>query len=185
MKVRNMFEQGKDSLWSSRPSLRAIGASTVFVAMVTAAVWVFSPYLIMSLYKATSGVPFWSVEVIKVMQWVLRGIVGFGLLLNVIKLIKMWSIRYEVTPTRFLYHHGILIRKHDEIELQRIRDYRVLEPIFSKGLGLGTVELITRDETHPLLKIGPFVDARHVQEVIREGVERHKSAVGFREFEST
>lgn len=184
MKGFKMFESESNSVWTSRPSLKAIGVGTVFVAIMTAAVWYFSPYWVMNLYKAYPELPFWSVDSLKYIQWGLKGLVSFGLFLNLIKLFTMWTIRYEVTPSRFLYHHGILVRKHDEIELQRIRDYRVLQPIFSKTLGLGTIQLVTRDETYPVLKIGPFDDARKVQETIREGVIRHQKEIGFREFES-
>ena len=179
-----MFEKEANSVWSGRPSLKAIGTSTVVVAIFTALVWYFSPYMVMKLYSYSASFPLWTPELIIGLKWALRALVSISLLFNLFSLLKLWSVRYEITSTRFLYHHGILVRQHDEIELRRIRDYRIIRPMFSQALGLGIIYLITRDETFPVLKIGPFDDARKIHDIIRAGVEAHQKATGYREFEA-
>lgn len=200
-----MFEKAPDSLWSERPSLRAAVASLIFVVLITIGVFFISESMINGWIQASysgglfSGMwpdfnevgeegirnfAFQMSEILAMIRWGVLGLCVLGVVYNLFRILVMWSIRYEITPTRFMYHHGILVRRHDEIELHRIRDYRVMRPIFSRGLGLGTIYLVTRDETYPTLKIGPFVDARGIQNIIRNGVENHKQAVGFREFES-
>lgn len=201
-----MFETAPDSLWTERPSLRVSIASLIFVCLITAGIWFIGPKVIAGFLQSSynggllSGI--WpDINVVgqeAVLTFagqlrdglmmgrnVLLGLCVLGIVYNLYRLLVLWSIRYEVTPSRFMYHHGILVRRHDEIELHRIRDFRVMRPILSRGLGLGTIHLVTRDETYPQLVIGPFVDARGIQNIIRDGVETHKKAVGFREFEST
>ena len=177
-------ETAHDALWSGRPSLRAAWVSLAASAVITVLVWNLIPFGIKALYQAAPGLPFWSANVLWGLQWVVKGALILSLLVSLWRMFLLWTVRYEVTPDRFLHHHGILVRHHDQIELQRIRDFRVLSPIFSRAMGLGKVWMLARDETSPEITIGPFVDARAVQEIIRDAMLAHQRRMGYREFES-
>lgn len=179
-----MFEAAPDSFWSRRPSMRLFMVRQMLVMPFLIAGFVFAPKLVQHLYLATTWLPIWSIETIKAAKWVIRAAIIGWIMVGAINMLKIWVTRYELTPSRFLYHHGIIVRQHDEIELHRIRDFRVIRPLMSRILGLGKIYMITRDETWPILVIGPFTDSRQLQSDIREKVEAHKRATGFREFES-
>lgn len=177
-------ETAPDAIWSGRPSVRAAVVGLVASAVITVAVWHLIPFGIKALYEATAGWPLWSYHTLMALQWGIKGLMMLGVILNIWRVIKLWTVRYEVTSDRFLHHHGILVRRHDQIELRRIRDFRVINPIFSQSLGLGKVWMIARDETSPEMTIGPFLDARMVHDTIRDAVLEHQRATGYREFES-
>jgi uncharacterized membrane protein YdbT with pleckstrin-like domain len=178
-----MFENTAGAVWSARPSIRAAVASLGAVAAMGVAVVLYAPFWIQALVEATMGFP-WTPTLIFGLRYALWAVVGLGILWNLWRILMLWSQRYELTSERFIYHHGILLRQQDEIELRRIRDFRVLQPILSRSLGLGTIHILSRDPTNPDLFIGPFVDARDVQERIRKGVVDHQTATGYREFDS-
>lgn len=177
-------EQTPGAIWSSRPSLRAMWASVIATLVITVVVWNMIPFGIKALYEATPNLPFWSYNSLMLLQWVVKGAMLLGLVVNVIRLFVLWTERYEVTNDRFLHHHGILVRKHDQIELQRFRDFQATSPLMSQALGLGKVLLLSRDETSPRLLIGPFVNALEVRDTIRTAMLDHQKATGYREFES-
>jgi uncharacterized membrane protein YdbT with pleckstrin-like domain len=178
-----MFENTAGAVWSSRPSIRAAAVSLAAVVVMGVCVVLFAPFWIQRLVEATPAFP-WTAGLIFGLRYALWAVVGLGVVWNLWRILLLWSQRYEMTPERFIYHHGILLRQQDEIELRRIRDFRVLRPIMSRSLGLGTIHILSRDATNPDLFIGPFVDARAVQERIRKAVVDHQAATGYREFDS-
>lgn len=178
-----MFENTSGAVWASRPSTRAAWVSFAAVAVMGVGVWFYAPFAVKWVVEATPSLP-WSVNLVYAARYVLYALVALGLAFNLWRIVVLWTQRYELTADRFIYHHGILLRQQDEIELRRIRDFRVLQPIMSRSLGLGTIHIISRDPTNPDLFIGPFVDARAIQERIRTGVVEHQTATGYREFDS-
>ena len=54
---------------------------------------------------------------------------------------------YEITTERIIVKSGIFSRKTDEMELYRVRDYRLSEPFYMRIFGLSTIELVTDDRT--------------------------------------
>ena len=180
-------EKSANSLKQFKPSLRAAFSSLVFILILSVAIWYFSYDMVRKVYEMTFGMSFWTAETIALAQksvvYFSYGLAGLGVLTIGFQMLRLWSICYEITATRLMYHHGILVRRHDEIELRRIRDFQVIQPIFSRTVGLGKIYLVTRDETHPTLTIGPFVAARTIQEEIRAQVIAHQQETGYREIE--
>ena len=177
-------EKDPMALWSDNPSTRAVWASIAFFAVIFVLVWWFAPFIAKAIYEAAPGLPFWSVETILWTQSALKWLCLIPIGVNLWRVVVYKTTRYEVTNDRFLYHHGILVRVHDEIELQRVRDFRVVRPLFSGLLGLGIIEMTSRDDNHPEIKLGPFVDARSIQDVIRRQVAVAQKERGFRELET-
>lgn len=178
-------ETAPNAIWSARPSLRANVVSLIAAVVITLVVWNLVPFAIKAAYEATPNLPFWSYETILWAQRIIKWAMLVGIAINLWRMGVLWTERYEITPGRFLHHHGILVRKHDQIELQRIRDFRVINPLFAQSMGLGKVWMLARDETSPEITIGPFTNAREVQEIIRDAMLAHQRATGYREFESS
>lgn len=183
-----MFSEiSPDSVKAFKPSVRAPFVSLIFTLIFGFCVYYFANDILKFAYMQTFEYSFWNAELVKTLQMGMKylglGLMVLGGLINGIIILKNWVVQYEITPTRLMYHHGILVRRHDQIELRRIRDFEVTQPIFSQSMGLGRVKLITRDETHPIFKMGPFVNAREIEEFVREGMEAHQRATGYRELE--
>lgn len=83
-----------------------------------------------------------------------RVIAGFTLaaltvLVLFIKIIRLKSIYYEVTPRRIEHSRGILIRKVDNLDMFRVEDIRLRRNLFDYFFGIGTVSLLTSDKSDP------------------------------------
>jgi uncharacterized membrane protein YdbT with pleckstrin-like domain len=92
---------------------------------------------------------------------------------------------YEVTTERIRITVGILTRRTDELELYRVKDTTLVEPLTLRLLGLGHLEIQTHDATTPLLRMEAIKGARNLREELRKSVEicRDKKRVRLAEFE--
>ena len=73
---------------------------------------------------------------------------GLCLLLLVHALWRYLDLRcrvYQITSERIIVKSGILSRTTDEMELYRVRDYRLSEPFYLRCFGLCNIELVTDD----------------------------------------
>jgi membrane protein YdbS with pleckstrin-like domain len=66
-----------------------------------------------------------------------------------IKIMKLKTIRYEVTADRIEWSRGILSRKVDNLDMFRIIDMYMRRTLFDYIFGVGTITLITTDKTSP------------------------------------
>jgi uncharacterized membrane protein YdbT with pleckstrin-like domain len=78
---------------------------------------------------------------------------------------------YEITTERIIVKSGILSRKTDEMELYRVRDYRLSEPFYLRFFGLYNIELVTDDRTDPILLIPAIKNGTTLLRKIRKRVE--------------
>ncbi len=95
------------------------------------------------------------------------------------------NVRYQLTNQRLLVHRGVFAKVIDELELYRIKDSKVDEPLLLRMVGCGNVLVISGDQTTPRLDLHAIKDARAVRERLRTLVEERREAKGVRitEFE--
>jgi uncharacterized membrane protein YdbT with pleckstrin-like domain len=91
--------------------------------------------------------------------------------------------KYTLTSQRLRYTHGVLHRRHDDLELYRVKDVTVSEPLIQRLVGLGTVRLVTSDATTPEMTLPAIREPLTVMEAVREQVEALRRARGVREFD--
>jgi membrane protein YdbS with pleckstrin-like domain len=94
---------------------------------------------------------------------------------------------YELTTERLRVTSGVLSRVTEEIELYRVKDTRLHEPLWLRIFGLGDIELVTSDATAPraVIRAVPIHQARGLRETIRGLVEGLRGRKGVREIDST
>ena len=93
--------------------------------------------------------------------------------------VVMWFARWLVTRTtvytltneRLLIRRGILDRHQDNLELYRVRDYAICQPLLLRMIGLGSLNLITSDTLTPNVAIHAIGDVEGVREKLRQAVE--------------
>lgn len=71
----------------------------------------------------------------------------FGLF--VVHILQLKVTTYTLEEDRLLVQSGILRRVTDELELFRVRDFQLNEPILLRFFGLGNLTLISSDRTSP------------------------------------
>lgn len=109
------------------------------------------------------------------------GIGALGYVALVIPLI-MWLIRwwatkcttYELTTQRLRIRAGILNKKVDELELFRVRDYSMEQPLMLRMVGLGNLTLVTSDATTPTVAMRAIPGVEAVREKLRNAVQNER-----------
>lgn len=128
------------------------------------------------------------VWVLAIVLAVLLGMVGGPLaavpvILAVVWTAWRWLTSYELTSERLIIRSGLLVRKREEIELFRVRDFSLSRPLQWLVLGLGTVGLTTRDQSAPNILIGPISMPETRLDELRKATVARQNRVRFREVE--
>ena len=100
-----------------------------------------------------------------------------------IRWIKARSHVYEVTTERLRESCGVLSRRTEELELYRVRDYKVIEPLLLRLVGCGHLVIATADRTTPEIVIRAVHNVAELKEKVRTHTERMRQARGVRDFE--
>lgn len=90
---------------------------------------------------------------------------------------------YELTSQRLKASHGVLNKHLDEIELYRVRDYHLSQPLILRVFGLSNVTLISSDRSHPQFTINAIPNGHPLRERIRALVEQRRRAAMVREID--
>jgi uncharacterized membrane protein YdbT with pleckstrin-like domain len=81
---------------------------------------------------------------------------------------------YELTTQRLRIHRGILTRRLDELELYRVKDYIMEQPLFLRLLGLGNLTLLSSDASTPSLVLRAIGNVESVREKLRNAVQSER-----------
>jgi uncharacterized membrane protein YdbT with pleckstrin-like domain len=115
------------------------------------------------------------------------GLSAAGLIIPlVLWIIRWWLTRttvYELTSQRLKIHHGILNRRLEELELYRVKDYVMDQPLFLRMLGLGNLTLVTSDATTPRVMIRAISGVAAVREQLRTAVQAERDRKRVRELD--
>ncbi|MCJ7444851.1 MAG: PH domain-containing protein [Methanotrichaceae archaeon] len=85
------------------------------------------------------------------------------------------STRYILTNQRLKVTSGRIGKKYEEIELIRIKDVKAKEGLKERALGIGSVEIISSDETDPKLFLKDVKDPFNVMDIIRSAARKEKT----------
>lgn len=91
--------------------------------------------------------------------------------------------KYTLTSQRLRMERGVLTKTIDEIELYRIKDTQLNQSLSDRMLNIGTIEVLSSDETNAKLFLPKIPNPREVREQLRLGVERVRLSRGVRELD--
>jgi uncharacterized membrane protein YdbT with pleckstrin-like domain len=134
-------------------------------------------YLMCILFAAAAlgGIPFTS------------GLSALGLIVPAgLWLVRWWTNRttvYELTTQRLRIRRGILNRRLDELELYRVKDYVLEQPLLLRFLGLGNLTLVTSDASTPTVELRAIGNAEEVRELLRNAVQTERDRKRVRELD--
>jgi uncharacterized membrane protein YdbT with pleckstrin-like domain len=97
--------------------------------------------------------------------------------------LQVRMMRWTLTTHRLRMTEGILHRTLDDLELYRVKDQTLSEPLVQRLVGLGTIHLVTSDATTPTLSLSAIPDALAVMDLIRDQVDRVRRERGVRELD--
>lgn len=84
------------------------------------------------------------------------------------------KIKYRLTTDRFFVITGIISRAVDELELIRVNDVLMKQGVWERIIGVGTVTIISNDETTPEVRMQWISDPEHVKEEIRNAASKKR-----------
>lgn len=125
-------------------------------------------------------------QVINLGSFILLGLF-FWLVIPLFVILWKWlvvkNMKYELTTERLRLRHGVFNKKLDELELYRVRDYKLDQPFFLRIFSLANIILQTSDRSHPTVIIQAIPDAENLREQLRTHVEACRTRKGVRELD--
>lgn len=85
-----------------------------------------------------------------------------------LKVLRLKTTYYEVTPVRIEWARGIFDKKVDNLDMFRIVDLKLRRTSFDCMLGIGTVVLITTDKTDPEFTFEKVRNPRQLYDAIKK-----------------
>jgi uncharacterized membrane protein YdbT with pleckstrin-like domain len=99
----------------------------------------------------------------------------FWLVIPVFVAIWKWlvvrNMRYELTSERLRVRRGVLNKELEEMELYRVRDYKLEQPLVLRLFSLGNVTVTSTDVSDPVVTLRAIRESEQVREQIRHYVE--------------
>jgi uncharacterized membrane protein YdbT with pleckstrin-like domain len=101
------------------------------------------------------------------------------------RVVVIKSRHYTITTERLRIRQGILSKRTDEVELYRVRDYVLVEPLSLRFFGLSDLVLTTDDTNNPSIVLKAIPQAQALKDQVRQHVEvcRDKKRVRVTEWE--
>ena len=78
---------------------------------------------------------------------------------------------------------GVLNKRVDELELYRVKDYAMEQPLMLRLVGLGNVTMVTSDASTPTVAMRAIPGAEQVREKLRSAVQAERDRKRVRELD--
>ena len=115
--------------------------------------------------------------IVNPMQWIFT-ICTLGIYFLIVYLSRL-NTRYTLTDERLKITSGLLTKKVDEIELFRIKDTKVTQTFLNRLVGIGTISVISSDETENVI-ISYLPNSINRREEIRDYSNKSREKKGIR-----
>jgi membrane protein YdbS with pleckstrin-like domain len=117
--------------------------------------------------------------------FILAGLAVLPVLYALVSWLQIKCVRYQLTSERLRLRTGVLSRKTDEVELYRVKDYVLIEPLSLRLFGLSNISLTTTDDANPQVLLHAVPEGDSLRDQLRKYVEicRQRKGVRITEFE--
>ncbi len=167
-------EEDDDVLWYGRPSVFALTGTVLKLSIFCVVCWAIVQYRVTQaavyvdnyLPRVNLSPEQWS----RIEAWIDLGalaLIAGALLALLWKLATLKSIYYEVTPDRIEWSRGIFDRRVDNIDMFRVIDLKLRRSLLECLLGIGTVQITTKDDSDPTFDFVKVRRCRDLYDVIK------------------
>jgi len=108
---------------------------------------------------------------------------GLGILLALWKYLDTRFNKFTMTNHRIVEQRGILSITTDQLELFRVKDIRLEQPLLLRLFGLSNIVLTTSDVSDPLYKIQGIENGSTLLEELRIAIDQRRDSKGVRELD--
>ena len=103
----------------------------------------------------------------------ISGYIGLGLILmtvgNVLlRMAQLKTIHYEVSSDRIEFARGIFSRRIDNLDMFRVVDIKLHRSLLDCVLGIGSVTLMTKDESDPVFEFEKVARPKQLYDIIKK-----------------
>lgn len=123
-------------------------------------------------YRAYLGLMVWGI--------LLLPVAGIGLLLLLRAWYRVASTRYRLTTQRLFVQKGLIAKELEEVELFRVKDVALRQGVLDRMLGVGTVVVLSTDDTAPRLELSGLREPMVVKETLRNAFRAARQREGMR-----
>src|SRR2546423_1075870 len=103
--------------------------------------------------------------------------------IGVWKWLQVRGRKFQLTSERLLITNGVVNVATDSLELYRVKDIRMTQPLFLRFFNLENIELMTSDISSHLVRVDHVPKSANIGDKIRAQVEACRLAKGTREIE--
>ncbi len=111
------------------------------------------------------------------------GLWGLALLIMFWKWLVIRTTQLTLTSQRLSVREGVLSRRRHDIELYRVKDTSLEEPLLLRLVSLGNIEITSSDRSHPRYVLRGVRDAEPLRQMMRSTVERLRTDKRVRELD--
>lgn len=90
---------------------------------------------------------------------------------------------YHLTNERLKSSYGVFNKTLEELELYRVKDYKIEKPFFLRIFSLGNIILDTSDKSNPIVILKAIPDPEELLDSIRKSVEERRRLKSIREID--
>jgi membrane protein YdbS with pleckstrin-like domain len=158
-------------LWSGRPSLLALSLPFLKIACFLVVCWAVYRYPVTGLVRYLPKTHVRAAQLTQIESWLDTGAMALALLAAMTlawKAVALKSIGYEVTPDRIEWSRGVFDRHVDNIDMFRVVDLKLRRSLLECLLGIGTVIVITTDESDPEFEFIKVHRCRDLYDALKE-----------------
>lgn len=102
-----------------------------------------------------------------IVRWVLLGAIALGWIVPLVMLFyRKLAYSWELSNHRLKHRYGILLRRHDRVEVIDIDDVTFRQGIIEALFNVGTIRVRSSDASHPELQMRGISDVKHVSDLI-------------------
>jgi len=102
--------------------------------------------------------------------WLTLALVLVGILFAVLPIVRVRTIRYRITNYRIDFERGWLGKTIDTLELWHVEDIRYHQTLLDRLLNVGTITVISHDESLPRLELKGLPNPRPLFETLKQRV---------------
>jgi membrane protein YdbS with pleckstrin-like domain len=110
--------------------------------------------------------------------WLTLALIAAGLLLWVIPILLAKSLRYRISSYRIDFERGIFGKRIDTMELWHVDDINFQQTFLDRILGVGTIHVLSDDQTTPDLNMYGLPNPRPLFEALKQRVVNIKRSRG-------
>jgi uncharacterized membrane protein YdbT with pleckstrin-like domain len=164
-------EDGTPVLWSGRPSLFALAGMFLKAGGFIALCGLVYRYPVTEIIRYLPRTHVRVEQLAQIEGWLDAGALALALLAAMTlawKAISLKSIHYEVTADRIEWARGVFDRHVDNIDMFRVVDLKLRRSLLECLLGIGTVIVITTDESDPEFEFAKVSRCRPLYDTLKE-----------------